>query len=240
MPIINMVYKKKKWWKPWANTIAYRPLESNANDIVWWYNWTNISWISYETLSSWKKVAKTTAESANINIPWSSLLPILSSNDFTISFWIYTKWVVSESSSTNYALLFWIWKDSYPYTWPQVFLNKWHQWWGNWWIRFLPEFMAHWATSTSNYNSILEKWTHIFYIRENWVFKWYINNSLETTETLSLTYWTWDKWFLFCRWDVWQQQKIWSMWSEFILEKKARTEEERTKYYNQTKWNYWL
>ena len=32
MPIINMVYKKKKWWKPWANTIAYFPFENDTAD----------------------------------------------------------------------------------------------------------------------------------------------------------------------------------------------------------------
>lgn len=35
MPIINMVYKKKKWWKPWANTLAYYPLTSDLVDKMW-------------------------------------------------------------------------------------------------------------------------------------------------------------------------------------------------------------
>ena len=52
MPIINMVYKKKKWWEPWTNTIWYWKLNWNLNDEMWNYNGskTNSATITYEAL----------------------------------------------------------------------------------------------------------------------------------------------------------------------------------------------
>ena len=38
MPIINLVYEAPSgWWgwQPWANTLFYLPLTSNANDTSW-------------------------------------------------------------------------------------------------------------------------------------------------------------------------------------------------------------
>lgn len=43
-------------WQPWANTIAYRPLTDNLNDVAWWYNLTpNWSDYSFTTNSQWEK-----------------------------------------------------------------------------------------------------------------------------------------------------------------------------------------
>lgn len=50
----------ESWWKPNANTLAYYPLDWSLNDESW--NWLNLtsSWLSWETLSSWRKVASVT------------------------------------------------------------------------------------------------------------------------------------------------------------------------------------
>lgn len=45
MPILNMVYYAAEWggwWKPWANTLAYLPLSTDANDHKWF--WTALNW----------------------------------------------------------------------------------------------------------------------------------------------------------------------------------------------------
>lgn len=50
MPIINLVYEAPTWWQPWANTLLYMPLSSNATDtqgntttiwgnVTFWTNW---------------------------------------------------------------------------------------------------------------------------------------------------------------------------------------------------------
>lgn len=47
MPIINMVYKKKKWWKPWANTIFYYNIDYTDDNSTLYDksgNWYDLTW----------------------------------------------------------------------------------------------------------------------------------------------------------------------------------------------------
>jgi hypothetical protein len=49
MTILNMVYYKvDSGWKPWANTIAYYPLETNGNEASW-KSWIDMitTWLSF-------------------------------------------------------------------------------------------------------------------------------------------------------------------------------------------------
>ena len=221
-------------WTPNANTIAYRPLESNANDIVWGYNWTNVSWISYDTLASWKKVAKATTTTANIAISW-AILDRIWSNDFTISCWVYLTWV--NTMWYNITSLFLVIKNSSPYPWPQIFLSNNSNWWS--WIYFAPQWVS-WVSSNTSYDNVINRWINIVYTRSSWVCKWYINAVQETTQNSNISYSWWTWWFLFARWDSNQQLLTWSMGSEYILELKWWTAQEILNYYNKTKSNYWL
>jgi hypothetical protein len=228
---VSNIYIGEYWWKPWANTLAYRPLESNANDIVWGYNWTSISWISYDTLSSWKKVAKITSSTSNISISW-SIAWIIWSWDYTISYWIYMTWTVLS----EIWLMFWVWTDSSPWEWPQIYLDT--EWrWSAWALRFSTQYW-NWVSSSSK--NLLNKWHYITFTRESWACKWYIDWVLEWSFTSSTAFSSWNTWFLFARWTSHQCLASNSMGSEFILENKARTAQEISDYYNLTKSNYWL
>lgn len=49
------IYMWREWWTPWANTIAYYPLNGNALDYSWnWYNGTRQYWWHYATGIDWK------------------------------------------------------------------------------------------------------------------------------------------------------------------------------------------
>ena len=73
MPIINIVYEEHKWWKPWANTIAYYKFDWNLNDSSG--NNRNLSMytgsFSYWTLSSWQPYCQlnTSATTNEASIP---------------------------------------------------------------------------------------------------------------------------------------------------------------------------
>ena len=89
MPIINMVYKKKKWWKPWANTLAYFPLTDNENDVLGNYT-LPISWtkqdIGYRYISN------------NYN----TRITVSNTQRF-VSFWTKINWYTSNWAQTLYA-----------------------------------------------------------------------------------------------------------------------------------------
>ena len=97
MPIINMVYKKKQGWKPWANTIAYYPLKTDFNEWSWksWLDITEKWWVSiqnwYALFSSWYCIFWDWA-----TIEWSK----------TISMWIYR-------TSSRVYLLNWQYANQY-------------------------------------------------------------------------------------------------------------------------------
>lgn len=98
----------QQWWTPWANTIAYRPLTDNLNDIVWGYNLTP-SWSDYSftTSSRWGKCLalnlwgttsttylENTSVHTQLNQTW----------DFTFAFKIW-EWVLRLWSWTNCSVL---------------------------------------------------------------------------------------------------------------------------------------
>ena len=92
---LNNIYKmrnilsfhKATWRVPWSNTIAYYPLNWDADDYksTWTlYNWTWHWTESYVTLQSWLKVA-------NFPYDWTALRYITSSCTTapkTVSFWL--------------------------------------------------------------------------------------------------------------------------------------------------------
>jgi len=113
MPIINMVYKKKKGWKPWANTIAYYKFDWNLNDSSGNnhnFSGTNMT-VTYWTLSWWAKY---------IHFPnwaWAntqSWMPY-STSSYTINFWV-KKW----DSNDGTFLDFQVWTSGVNY-WNRIY-----------------------------------------------------------------------------------------------------------------------
>jgi hypothetical protein len=99
MPIINMVYKKKKGWKPWANTVMYYPFKDDQLDKVW-NSSLSVTWTKQ---SLWYNFAKS----------WEMLVNNPPTNCCFVSFWIKrnaSMWTYNQSPST------YIWRCLYNFS----------------------------------------------------------------------------------------------------------------------------
>ena len=225
MPIINMVYKKKKWWKPWANTIAYYPLKADFNDASWnnknlTNTWspsiTTYWWVACASYSSWNNYSY-----YNGSI-WAT------ATARTISVWL----------NIPTALDAWIW-------WIATSNNYW-----KWWLWFTEKSWQIWVSdfwAGQDRFAYPSWWFNIIAAQEWSTIKAYLNWTLVKTYTNQDTTWSWATApnILKIWWKPWSNggwadsNFAWYV-SEFILENKTRTADEATKYYNSTKSNYWL
>ena len=118
MPIINMVYKKKKWKRePWANTLAYFPLTDNENDVLGNYT-LPISWtkqdIGYRYISN----------------GYNTRITVSNTQRF-VSFWTKINWYTANWAQTLYATNWWPYYIYYDnYSWNKNFKisanNRWY------------------------------------------------------------------------------------------------------------------
>ena len=207
-------------WKPWANTIAYYPLEWDANDYSW--NWWNGTWTwneSYTTLSSWLKVA---------DFPYSSnwqnyISSSLTTAPATVSFRLYFD-NISTSSLQDWRCPIW----QYNASW-------------SWWS------FAYYIGSSSKiycwsweYTQTFNATTRYYITITNW--KFYLNgNELFTCGSFSSSWNTLSIWTNYknSEWANYKRALNWKM-SRIILESVNRTQEEISNYYNQTKSLYWI
>ncbi len=98
MPIINMVYKKKKGWKPWTNTLAYWELNWNADDTKnnYWvqtYTTTNFNsdgyvWAWNPTYTEWRKWKQCAVFDWTRGLQFPSTLNSYKTNTVTFSAWV--------------------------------------------------------------------------------------------------------------------------------------------------------
>ena len=215
--IEKQVYPKTR--NPWANTIAYYPLENDVNDHSWnWYNLTPTN-ITYTTLSSWLKVA---------TFNWSSSKATTSSFstyswNFTTSMWFYWNNITSQLAVMRCNAA----SDS------------------SWKIRDIHigapnriRAIMNWGSVETGTNAFTNNtWHHMVVTKEWSTWKLYINNSLKSTATVSYNTNT--------NMALWYRQfgndRYWKWYiSKFILENKVRTSQEISDYYNLTKSKYWL
>ena len=235
MPIINMVYKKKKWWKPWANTIAYWKLESDTNDYSWnSRNLTN-NWITFTTswtnINVWYFSWNTYCQIADqVALRWYSSMTISLWAKYYGSWWeavaqdFLAKWLdttdgailmrVGVRSDIKNRIEVWVvpvnWSNGRYAMWTTTFLS----WWWH--------------------NIVLVLDNKINYVYYDWTL-------LASTNNSSYTYSFSNTWALYV-WRAWNGSWREFKWyvSHIIYEKVARTAQEVSDYYNQTKWNYWL
>jgi hypothetical protein len=221
MPIINMVYKKKKGWKPWANTIAYYPLTDDFNDHSWnWYNLTSNS-VQLTTIS-WVKCA-------NMNNSYCTSNALVTSLPYSIVFWAKAK-----TSGWNKAFSI-MWQYSWSWGW------SWIMWWE---LSNTNNINIRYWNATNTYSSISQtidtSW-HLYVVTYStgWCYL-YIDGTQTANPKSSLTnsvlnttpfrIWANYEWTVLWNWYMWA----------VIVEDKARTAQEISNYYNLTKSNYWL
>ena len=218
MPIINMVYKKNKWWKPWANTLAYYPLDSTntVNDLSWNNKTLSNTWVTFWTYN-WVDCA---------NYSWDKYLyrnqSLISwSQNFTINMW-YLRWGASHNHSEILSIGSRYWSNSFMF-WLNDSDSLYIWWWDN--------------DRNTWYVTQQWQWVNVVCSHNNWTAKVYINGVLQLTATVSYSItssWTGIWW-----WFWWDRPIIWNI-SKFIVESMPRTAQEVADYYNLTKWNYWL
>ena len=214
------------WWKPWANTIAYYPLETDTNDYSWnGRNLTN-SWI---TFSWWFW-----------NFNWNSYWYI---NNGSLLQWTYTVnfWYRKNISWWNTAMDLYnnnLSDNSYNSAFMRIALYS-----GG----YEEVAIANWTSNTtwaqSGTGAIVSgilwwNWYNIVGTFNQNILKIYANWVLLWTKTISWTY-TPTTYFAIGRWYNWVYPLYWQI-SRFIIEDKEWTQNEITEDYNQTKSNYWL
>lgn len=216
-------------WKPWSNTIAYYPLNWDANDYSGnWHNGTTTN-VTYTTLSSWKQVASYTQNNSRLKI----LAIWWAYQKITTSIWLKWDWTLSNYVSR-------IWCLDWNNNWRTLFQPRRTKTndWGN-----LALSTYNW--STENNKSLWvspSNWTNLVVVFDSWTLYWYVNwiykgqlSSWFTSWTMSLSYNCW----IGSEPDNSQNWWGWYM-SEAIIENKTRTAQDIQDYYNLTKSNYWL
>lgn len=204
-------------WHPWTNTVVYYPLDTDFNDASW--NWYNLTWYNSATIGT---------------LNWVSCLNLTSSNS-------YLSWVVSwipqwSQARTN---MFWIYgnaswqKPAYQYG--QSGSNKADVLfsinpisWSQYWASMNANIYGQWAW---HHVAIVIKWSwsawQELYVDGQLKSNWTMTVSTDGT-TLYLGRCTWDNTYLN------------GYLSKFIIENKARTAQEISDYFNQTKDSYGL
>ena len=223
MPIINMVYKKKKWkWKPWANTLIYYPLNWNANDLSWnGKNGTasNITWDSW-----WDGGCAYFNWNSYINIP-----ALTNTTTRTYSFW------VKCASNAGGDFLF-TWDNSDKNL--TFMASSWKintQIWKSWiWSP------TRWITNNYSNATVWDNtWHHIVVTINSNVYTTYIDGVQDNSCTWS--YWTTpisvNKMWMHPNWS---SDKYTGYIDNVIIESRCWSADDVSNYYNRSKSNYWL
>lgn len=222
------VYIWTDTWLPNKNTVAYYKFDWDSLDYSGnWYNVTQVT--SYDTLSSWKKVAYF---SGKISEPWNSNTNLWYDlfkvdQDITISFYLKPSSFWTEWVRPFFAMGSW----SYRVSRMNVYSNKleWGLW--NWWWNY--------STFTTSISSSAFQHIVLTYNHTAKTVSMYKNWTLVSTISTS-----WYTLFTDCTWaniwyDHWYTDSSQYLW-EMIFEKWARTAEQVAWYYNQTKSLYWI
>lgn len=218
----NLVRPK---WKPWANTLAYYPLEKDGSSWIWWTTLT-MSWITFTTESTWKWYAVFNGTATGNGGKWAYVSVSDLWYDMTFSFWSKTSW--NDGNRWDYTRFR---VGSYNRQQITSMSNP------NWYISA----RYNWNNNTTtNYAIPLDNVWHYYCITywSNWIRIYLDNIEVATSSYTSTDRYSWTMYI----WRTEDAGYYWFNWwlSEFIIEKKARSDEERTNYYNQTKSNYWL
>ena len=237
MPILNMIY-----WatggtptrEPWADTVAYYPLEANTND----YSGNNRNAVS----TTWNLTFTTSTDGyACANFPWSTYIEYWTqwsqinywTTWCTIALWL---WDIGNNAGTSYdtnGVLSWhVASDNNILIWIASSNNVWGT--GN--LMFVSKNQAQAVTNSSLYNT---NWMHLytFTTATDGTMKYYKDSVLVGTYS-----------FNFSSTPSWDDCKIW--WNnrdtrqrryykgkmrQVVFEKKTRTADDVLLYYNTTK-----
>ena len=231
----------RQWWKPWANTRLYLPLNSTDNftDKSWnSYTVTNVGNVQLGTYG-WVDCAYFT--SATNSYATLNNFAFNSDTNWTISFWeYYIDWQYPSTFASTSNVWFWKSFKIWPITNDQFAYEVSGANWDGWWTQ-----SSLVVDNTMSYKNVRCHYCLVMDWVENNVahFKAYINNNQVSHFD------TW-KWYYtstrpnYCfgsdpySWVGW---RLWRFYlSNFIIENKSWTAQERSDYFDQTKSLYWI
>jgi hypothetical protein len=226
------IYTEEQEWQPWANTLAYYPLETDTNDYSWnGRNMTN-SWITFSDgvwVFNGSSMATVTGSGWNINKPNMTIQARFKCNYSTTnkSYTIVSRWENSPSSNSNVCYMM-----ALNYSSGTTYIMSWFAKWSD--TSYNPWYFAHSISKNV--------WYLMTLVNENWNSqKLYLNgtqiassNVITQQNINSIPLVIWNTYYRS------NQTYFVGNVSNVILEDKARTAQEISDYYNLTKTNYWL
>ena len=198
-------------WKPWANTVAYYPL--NSTDTYYDKSWNNYNLTPYWTPSYTSTYVDLTSGCLKI--------PNLTYSTCTVSFWCKRNWTqisraLVDMASSDTFIRFW-----YGTSWYINFQKSLPSW--SWEQNLVYDTNRHLYTVTNDSTGC------IVYLDGSYK---YTLASFGTQTSAWSSIWT--------GWNGTSTKNPNIYVSNFIIENKARTADEISEYYNRSKANYWL
>ena len=228
-------------WQPWANTIAYYPLETDAND----YSWNNKnpttvgSAVTFWTDSDGNKCAKFIANTNSYISYWTSWSAVnFWTTDITIAFWLgdltnntgstwsYSNWILTWQYWWSHAV--WMYIAATPNVWspsiPQGSL-----YFGSSWYH---------PNGLTSYSLYWVNWMHCYVLTTDtsWNYTLYIDGTSYKTSTFTAANLSWNNCYMW--YDPWDSNTlrhlVWNL-RQVVFENKKWTAQEVSDYYNSTK-----
>lgn len=201
------------WWQPWANTIAYYPLNSTntVNDLSWNnYNLTNTN-TTFGT-NAWVSCASFNGSNSKLTATiWT--LPQWA-NARTTSLWVY--------SQADTRSIMWYWANRTRYWCREMMHGNSSEWFG----------IVCYYIDEYSWENILDAWTLVTTTYDGDYIKIYINWELQYTST---AYTLETSWGNFEIGNPYSTNYFYWYASNAIIEDKARTAQEIQDYFDQTK-----
>lgn len=213
----------QRWWTPWANTVLYLPMNSTDNFSDQSWNWYIGTWTGTYSINTIDGTECWDFQVWYIRFTW---LQNINANSFTHIFWGNTnrpwRWEVASYLQANSP------NDAHSSFWIS-----------NGWYYFMGTNLYWWYDLISDINN--RSWWQMLAFVKDWTdISIYINDEQPFTATWNSNSNNLTIFEIWGRNDVYSYQ-WWAWWlSNVILENKARTAQEVSDYYNQTKALYWI
>ena len=230
----NTIYAPAIWTRtPWVNTLVYYPLETNVNDYSWNNRNLTNNWITFsDGVGVFNGSAMGTYTNNSL---WNNLTAFTYSvfaNPSQITSWT----TVEDEEITNINILMKIFQNGAVWTYDKALSfcksSQAEAYIYEWWRK---EIYATWvSTNDWCYLTFTRDWTNMK-LYKNWV----LASSTACTSTFS--WYTQATLGIWNNYDVWWHiKKYYGKLSKVIVEDKAWTATEISKYFNQTKGQYWI
>ena len=219
MAIFNTVYGGEWKWKPWANTLAYYELTTDASDSSWNSNDATNHWATFS--SDW----------AYFDVGYYIQLPkLLDITEYTINVWLKTPTHPSWNQGFNiYNDWGWANRNIMCLVYASTV-------WG---------YLGNGSTNQQSYGTSINTWTwwnNIVLSRNGTNLKIYVNWNKELDTTVSYSPVSSGSNTIYIGTEPWGWSSYNCAWylKDYIIEDVQWTDQEVLDYYNNTKANYWL